>query len=312
MNNKIDCSIIIPVYNNEGSLEELFELIKSELFAKNPDLVFEIIFIDDGSEDNSLNVLLSLKNKEAFIKIIQFTRNFGSVNAFVAGLKIANGKFFVSLSADLQDPPELINQMIFYHLKENYQIIICSRIARQESFFRKFTSGIFFRLIKIFSFSQTPKGGFDCGLCGLRTREYILINSEANTFLQGMLLWTGYKIKYIPYTREKRKIGKSGWTFSKKLKYFIDGILSYSFFPIRLISLTGIILALLGFIYAFIILVAKVFGNIPLKGWASIIILILVLSGIQLLMLGIVGEYLWRTFDQVKRKQNYLIEKIYE
>ena len=314
MAQNIDCSIIIPVYFNEGSLAKLYDLLKSDVFEKNPNLKFETIFVDDGSGDNSLEVLLSIKEnyKNDSLKVVQLSRNFGQVSAILAGLRLAEGKCFVNISADIQDPPELINEMIRYFYDEQNEIVICSRSDRDESYYRKVTSSIFYNIMRKLSFSQMPKGGFDYMLYGAKTRDYIINNFDANPFFQGMLLWTGYKIKFISYIRKKREEGKSKWSFNKKIKYLIDGILSYSYFPIRMISVFGIIIALLGFIYAIVIIFAKIFGDIPFKGWAPLMILILVLSGIQMIMLGIIGEYLWRTFDQVRHKQPYLIEKIFD
>jgi polyisoprenyl-phosphate glycosyltransferase len=312
MTKSVDCSIIIPVYFNEHSLNKLYESLRNEIFIKNQTITFETIFVDDGSTDNSLNVMVSVKNKysEDIIKIIRLTRNFGQVNAIFAGLKNASGTFFVNMSADLQDPPELINEMIRYYKEEDYEIVIGSRSDREDSYYRKLTSKIFYSIIRKLSFPNMPQGGFDFILYGNKTRDFIIKNFDANPFLQGMLLWTGYKMISIPYIRKDREEGKSKWTFTKKIKYLLDGILSYSFFPIRLISFFGIIIALLGFTYAIVIIVARIIGNVPFKGWAPLMIVILLLSGLQMIMLGIIGEYLWRTFAQVKNKEPYMIDKI--
>ena len=309
----IHCSIIIPVYYNEGTLTKTFNIIKKEIIEKNSDKEFEIIFIDDGSGDNSLVELTELKKEHSnLIKIIKFTRNFGQVAAIMAGYQYAKGECIISISADLQDPPELINKMLNYHFTDNYNIVICHRKTRGESFFRRITSSIFYKMIKKLSFPNMPPGGFDFALISNRVKEVILSKQEANPFWQGQILWTGYKIKLIPYERKKREIGQSRWTFSKKIKYLIDGLMSYSYFPLRLMSITGIIVSMAGFIYAIIIFFARIFNAIPIKGWAPLMIVLLVLSGIQMLMLGIIGEYLWRALDQVRNRCLYVIEKIYE
>jgi len=310
---KYDLSIIIPVYNNEGVLQKTFKIIYEKVILHNQDKSCELIFINDGSYDNSLNILFKLKKKyPKLIKIIKFTRNFGQVSAIIAGYHFATGKCLVNISSDLQDPPELINSMLNYHFSEQYEIVICKRDSRDESFFRRITSRIFYKIIKKLSFPNIPIGGFDFLLISNRIKEIVLVNNEANPFFQGQILWTGFNIKFIPYQRRKREIGKSGWTFGKKLKYLIDGVLSYSYFPLRLISFSGIVIAFLGFIYACIIFFAWIFGKVPIKGWTPMIIIILILSGIQILMLGIIGEYLWRTLDQVRNRQPYIIEKIYD
>jgi glycosyltransferase involved in cell wall biosynthesis len=311
MNNKY--SIVIPVFNNQGSLSILFDLIMEKVIKQFTDSTFEVIMIDDGSSDNSLNELLELKSKfPNYIKIIKFTRNFGQLAAIMAGYNNSTGKCVINISADLQDPPELISEMIKYFEKDKYEIVICTRINRDEGFIRKSTSKLFYNLIRKLSFRDMPLGGFDYVLLSERAKRIVLESKEANPFWQGQILWMGFKIKYIPYKRLMRPIGKSAWTLSKKIKMLIDGILGYSYLPIRLMSFLGLIIALLGFTYAIVIFFEKIFGRVPFKGWAPIIILILVLSGIQMLMLGIIGEYLWRTLDQVKSRPHYIIENIYD
>lgn len=311
--NKIDYSIIIPVYYNEGSLLITFHRIFEKVISRNKNYSCEVIFIDDGSKDNSLKELKDLKGKyPEYIKIIKFTRNFGQVAAISAGYQFAKGDCIINLSADLQDPPELINQMLDFHFKENYNIVICARNSREDSLFRSKTSLMFYKIISKLCFSNMPTGGFDFVLISKKVRNILLERNETNSFWQGQILWTGYEPKFIYYQRLKREIGESKWGFSKKIKYLIDGILSYSYFPIRLMSILGGIIALTGFAYAIVILFARIFGNIPFKGYAPIVILILVLSGFQMLMIGIIGEYLWRTIDQVRNRLPYIIEDIYE
>lgn len=312
-NSEISCSIVIPVFCNELNIEPTFNKIHDVVIKKNPHLKFEIIFVDDGSYDNSLEKLIELKKShEGLIKIIKFTRNFGQVNAIYAGYSRAKGKCIVNISADLQDSPELINEMFKYHFEENYPIVICTRSDRDESFARRTTSKMFYAAMRKLSFSNMPAGGFDFLLIDQKVKSLLLSNMEANAFWQGQILWTGYKVKFIPYTRQKRELGESKWTFSKKLKYLIDGVLGYSFLPIRLMSILGLLISLSGFIYSIFIVIAKFTGNVPFQGWAPLMILVLLLSGFQMLMLGIIGEYLWRTLDEVRRRQAYVIESFYD
>lgn len=312
-NSEISCSIVIPVFCNELNIEPTFNKINDVVIKKNPHLKFEIIFVDDGSYDNSLEKLIELKKShEGLIKIIKFTRNFGQVNAIYAGYSRAKGKCIVNISADLQDSPELINEMFKYYFEENYPIVICTRSDRDESFARRTTSKMFYAAMRKLSFSNMPAGGFDFLLIDQKVKSLLLSNMEANAFWQGQILWTGYKVKFIPYTRQKREIGESKWTFSKKLKYLIDGVLGYSFLPIRLMSILGLLISLSGFVYSIFIVIAKFTGNVPFQGWAPLMILVLLLSGFQMLMLGIIGEYLWRTLDEVRRRQAYVIESFYD
>ncbi|MCC6865621.1 MAG: glycosyltransferase family 2 protein [Ignavibacteria bacterium] len=310
---EINCSIVIPVYCNELNVEPTFNKIYEVVIKQNPGMTFEVIFVDDGSYDNSMEKLIKLKeNHNDLIKIIKLTRNFGQVNAIYAGYSKAKGKCIVNISADLQDNPELINDMFKYFYEENYPIVICTRSDREETFARRTTSKLFYAAMRKLSFSDMPSGGFDFLLIDAKVKNLLLNNMEANAFWQGQILWTGYRVKYIPYTRQKRELGESKWTFSKKMKYLIDGVLGYSFLPIRIISILGIIISLSGFLYAIFIVIAKFTGNVPFQGWAPLMIIVLLLSGFQMLMLGIIGEYLWRTLDEVRRRQAYVIENIYE
>jgi dolichol-phosphate mannosyltransferase len=309
---QIDYSIIIPVYYNEGSIEKTFDILNKSVISKNTGLSCEIIFIDDGSKDNSLNEILRLKEKHPdLVKVIKFTRNFGQVQAIYAGYKYAQGRCLINISADLQDPPELINEMINCHVKDGFEIVICTRESREDSYFKRKTSDIFYKLIKKLSFPNMPSGGFDFVLISSKVKEILSGKYESNPFWQGQLLWTGHRTKFIPYVRRERQIGQSKWTFSKKIKYLIDGVTSYSYFPLRLMSVIGCLVALGGFLYAIFIILARIFGNVVPYGWAPIMVIVLVLSGIQMLMIGVVGEYLWRVLDQVRNRQPYIIENIY-
>lgn len=313
MGKTVDYSIIIPVYCNQGSLAKTYDLLKMEVIDKWPDLSYEIIFIDDGSYDDSLAELKKLKAQDSKnIKIVKFSRNFGQVSAILAGYQVSKGRCIINISADLQDPPELINEMFKYHFDEKCEIVVCERQSRDDSFFERQTSKLFYRIMKKLCFPNMPIGGFDFVLLSQRVKDIILKNVETNPFWQGQILFTGFEVKFLQYKRRKREIGKSKWTFSKKTKYLLDGILGYSYFPLRLMSVSGMLIASLGILYAGIIFMAKIFGKVPIKGWAPIMIVILVLSGIQMLMIGIIGEYLWRTLDQVRNRPQYIIEEIYD
>jgi dolichol-phosphate mannosyltransferase len=312
-NDTIDYSIIIPVYFNEGSLKKTFQQLNEKVITQNKDKKGEIIFVDDGSGDNSLEELVQIqKENPGLVKVVKFTRNFGQYFAKLAGHKLAKGKCMISISADLQDPPGLINSMLEHFFKNGYDIAAGTRSARDESFYRRVTSKMFYSILKKLVFKNFPMQGFDFHLVSRRVANLLIANKEANPFFQGQLLWTGFKIKYISYKREKRGVGKSRWTLAKKVKLLIDAVLSYSYFPIRIMSVFGLIMSALGFIWAIWIFVGRLLGNTPVKGWAPMMIMILVLSGIQMLMLGIIGEYLWRTLDQVRNRQPYIIEEIYE
>lgn len=306
-------SILIPVYFNEINIPVTYSAVLAEINKLSSQFDYEVIFIEDGSGDNSFKELIKIyEQNPKHIKIIKLSRNFGQLAAIQAGFKIANGNALIIMSADLQDPPELINMMLTHYINDNYEIVICTRESRDEPFSRRITSKMFYSLIKKLSFMNMPIGGFDYFLISDKVKKTILDNYEANAFLQGQILWSGFKIKFIPYQRKKREIGVSKWTFGKRIKYLIDGVTSYSYFPLRLMSVVGTLVALVGFLYALFIIFARIFGDVIPYGWAPIMVVVLLLSGIQMLMLGVVGEYLWRVLDQVRNRQPYIIEKIYD
>jgi len=310
---EVDYSIVVPVYFNEGCLWSTFNTIKQQVVDKNTHLRAELIFVDDGSNDNSLAELLEIRQADpALVKIIKFTRNFGQVQAILAGIRLSTGKCVINISADLQDPPELISQMLSYHFEKGYEIVICSRESREETWFRRFTSQVFYKLMKKLSFPNMPEKGFDFALLGTKVTSLMLRNEEANPFFQGQILWSGYPIKFIPYTRVDRKIGQSRWTLAKKIKSLLDGVMGYSYFPIRMMSTAGAVVAISGFIYALIIFIDFFIRGNPVQGWTPLMIILLLLSGVQMLMLGIIGEYLWRTLDQVKNRPGYIIEQVFD
>jgi dolichol-phosphate mannosyltransferase len=308
-----DYSIVIPVYYNEGCLIETMASLKNDVIAQHPDLTCEVIFVDDGSGDGSLKEILRIREENPkTVKVIKLTRNFGQPNARLAGFYHARGKCVATMSADGQDPALLINEMLKAHFEEQFEIVVCTRQGRDESWYRILTSRLFYALMKKLSFPNMPPGGFDFVLLGRRALDVLLRNQEAHPFFQGQILWMGFKTKFIEYRRMVRRVGRSRWTFGKKLTYLIDGVMSYSFLPMRLMSGMGILAALLGFLWALRIFINFMVRGNPVKGWSPLMIVILVMGGLQMLMLGVIGEYLWRTLAQVRNREPYIIETIYD
>lgn len=309
----IDYSIVIPVYFNEGCLEFTMQSVREKVIARNPGYGCEVIFVDDGSGDGSLKELLKIQQENAgVVKVIKLTRNFGQVNALVAGFSHSKGRCIVAMSADGQDPTGLINDMLKAFFHEGYEVVICTRSGRDESMYRTLTSRLFYALMRKLTFPDMPRGGFDFVLMGRRAMQVFLRNMDANPFFQGQILWMGFKTKFIEYRRHERVAGVSRWTLGRKITYLIDGVLAYSFTPIRLCSIAGSVLALLGFIYALVVLCSfLLFGN-PIKGWAPIIIVVLLIGGFQLLMQGIIGEYTWRTLAQARKRDLYVVDQVIE
>jgi dolichol-phosphate mannosyltransferase len=308
-----DYSIVIPVYHNEGCLIPLMQSLQTTVLEANPGYRAEIIFVDDGSLDGSLAELRRVQEEfPAVVTIIKLTRNFGQAGAMLAGWGHARGKCVITMSADGQEPPEMINDMLKAFFEEHYEVVICAREGRDESRYRIVTSAVFYHLMRKLTFANMPRSGFDFWLLSRRASEAVIRNADAHPSFQGQVLWTGFKTKFLSYRRRGRLRGVSRWTFGKKLTAFLDGILAYSFAPIRIMSLAGCILALLGFIWAARIVIDHFQGGDAAKGWAPLMIMILVIGGFQMIMLGIIGEYLWRTLAQVRRRDMYLIDIIYE
>jgi dolichol-phosphate mannosyltransferase len=302
-------SFVIPVYRNEGAITLTYQKIKAALAADLPAYDYEFVFVDDGSDDGSLQEMLRLRSGDARVRVISFTRNFGQMAAILAGLKEATGDLVLHLSADLQDPVELIPRMVSDY-EAGSELVIGHRAEREDQWTSRLTSRLFYRIIRI-SFPQMPSGGFDYVLMARRVVDTFNSFEVRNRFFQGDLLWMGYKTTFIPYTRAKRTIGRSQYTFAKRLKNSLDAILDSSYLPIRFISVVGASTAFVGFLYAINIAYTRFRHGTPFTGWAPIMILILVIGGVLMLMLGIIGEYIWRIYDEVKKKPNYVVRKIY-
>jgi glycosyltransferase involved in cell wall biosynthesis len=302
-------SFVIPVYRNERAVTLTYQKIKGALASDLSGYTYEFVFVDDGSDDGSLAELLHLRETDPRVRIISFTRNFGQMAAILAGLKSATGDLVLHLSADLQDPIELIPRMVRDY-ESGSELVIGHRAEREDKWTSRLTSRLFYRIIRL-SFPAMPAGGFDYVLMARRVADSFNSIEVRNRFFQGDLLWMGYKTTFIPYTRAKRTIGRSQYTFAKRLKNSLDAILDSSYLPIRFISGAGALVALIGFLYALDIAYWRFTHDVPFPGQAPIMILILFIGGVLMLMLGIIGEYVWRIYDEVKRKPNYVVRATY-
>lgn len=283
----VDFTIVVPVYFNEESLVDLYQELERDVFLRLPSYVGEIIFVDDGSGDRSFAMLAEIQTMHpARIRVIKLSRNFGQVNAIWCGLTHARGQATVVISADGQDPADLAAVMISQVVERGKEVVICRRVDRVESRWRKLTSCGFYSLMRKICFSNMPRGGFDYFTLGCKARQALLGNYQKHGFLQGQILRLGFDPYMMDYQRRARKYGKSRWSFSRKLTYLIDGVIGYSYIPLRLMSLIGIIMSLAGFVYALIVLVSRMVSGNIVYGWAPIMIVILVLGGVQMSMLG--------------------------
>jgi dolichol-phosphate mannosyltransferase len=303
-------SIVVPVYFNAGSLPILFERLQEiESQLTSIDMELELIFVDDGSGDMSLAELFRIKNARPETKVVKLTRNFGAVHASKCGFKFVTGDCFMILAADLQDPPELIMQMVG-KWQAGSKFTICERISREDPFLSKIYATLFYWLLHTLVMSDYPDGGYDMALMDKSLLPYIL-HSSKNLYTPLLAYWLGYKPEVIYYHRAKREHGKSRWTFRKKFKAFLDVMLGFSVTPIRLISAFGAVIATLSFAYGISVIINALLGNVPVAGFASLAALITFLLGLVIIMLGIIGEYLWRVFDEVNKRPEVIIDEVY-
>jgi dolichol-phosphate mannosyltransferase len=300
-------SFVIPVFRNERAVTLTYQKLRAMAEKDLPRYTREFVFVDDGSDDDSLNELLQLRAGDPTVRIVSFTRNFGQMAAIQAGLKTATGDLVLHLSADLQDPVELIPQLV-REFEAGNELVVAYRQAREDKVSARLTSRIFYGIVRL-SFPQIPPGGFDYVLMGRRVVDSFNQLEVRNRFFQGDLLWLGYKTTFVPYTRAKREIGRSQYNFWKRLKNSLDAILDSSYLPIRFISLVGVLTAFLGFAYALNIIYYRFMHGSPFPGWAPIMVIILVIGGLLMVMLGIIGEYIWRIYDEVRRKPNYVVRE---
>lgn len=305
-------SVIIPCYYNEENIPVTsVELINNEQLFPS-DLSIEYVMIDDGSKDGTYNELLKFQQKyPTRVKVIKLAGNVGAYNAGLAGLNYATGDCNVFLAADLQDPPELIPKMYDYWLK-GIKFVIANRSDREESWARKLFSGTFHKLIKKLALKNIPEGGFDLVLFDKQLREEAVKMNENNSHLIYLMSWMNFDFISIPYVRRKREIGKSRWTLHKKVKLFIDSFVSFTFFPIRTISVIGIILGIIAFFYGLFVIIAKLTGLVPLQGWTSLMVVLLFVSSFQMISLGIIGEYVWRSLDAARKRPNFIVDKFHD
>lgn len=310
MRNKI--SFIIPCYFNELNIPVTTRaLIENEInFPSSTE--FEYIFIDDGSKDATLEELIKFREKYVEkVKVIKLTNNFGSFNAIAAGLNYSSGNCNVILSADLQDPVDLIPKM-FSYWEKGIKLVIANRNNRQDSLLENIFANIFHFLVRKFAIKNVPKGGFDLVMFDRIILEKIKSINHQNTHIMYLILSLKYDYISIPYTRVKRELGTSKWTLSKKIKLFIDTFVSFSFFPLRLISAIGITLGFSSILYAIFILYNKLIGNIPIEGWTANMIVFLLISSFQMISIGIIGEYLWRNLESTRNRPSYVVDEVYE
>ncbi len=299
-------TVVCPVYRNAPSLAGLVERLKTTRDEAFPAMALEIVLVDDGSDDDSWNEIARLREENpSVITAVKLSRNFGQVNAILAGLDHSSGDVVAVLSADLQDPPELLVQMLDCFWAGN-EIVVAHRLERADGVTAQAFSRIAYGIARRTN-PRIPVGGFDYVLMSKRAADLLIGMRGRHRFFQGDVLWLGFPTAFVPYRRQAREHGKSGWTLAKKWKYFVDLVLDGSYLPIQFMSRAGILLALAGLAYAIVIAVSWLLNRTPFPGWAPIMVTLLVVSGIILITLGIIAEYLWRIYDEVRDRPLYIV-----
>lgn len=303
-------SIVVPVYYNAESLiplyEEIIEVVKNKINEE-----YEIVLVNDGSKDDSYKVMKHLALQDRNVKIISLSRNFGSHAAILCGLSHSTGDCAVVKAADLQEPTELIIDMLESWKKGN-NVVLAEREGRPEGKGSVFFSNLYYWLVRKVALPTMPKSGFDIFLLDRKVIEVLSRLDEVNSALTGQILWSGFKTDTVSYIRKERAIGESKWTLRKKIKLVTDTMFSFSTLPITIVSVIGTISFGGATIWALIVLIFKLLGKITVTGWTTLFIFNLFSFGIIMLTLGILGGYLWRTFDAARRRPPYIIEETNE
>lgn len=303
-------SVVVPVYRNAESLRQLHSELRSVAARRFPQCGMEVVFVDDGSDDDSWATICSLRDEDPrHVSAHRLSRNFGQLSAMVAGYGLARGDAVVSISADLQDPTELIGDMVDRWLGGD-DIVIGNRSGRSDGSFNATTSRLAYAYARR-STPQIPEGGFDYFLMSRRAVELLLQFKGRFRFLQGDLLWLGLPTSYIPYVRRERPHGKSGYSWGKRFGNFTDLVIDSSYGPIKSMSRLGLVAAVLGLLYLVAIVFSWLAGDTPFEGWAPIMVTILVMNGFIMIMLGVIGEYLWRIHDQVRERPMHVVINSY-
>jgi polyisoprenyl-phosphate glycosyltransferase len=301
-------SVIIPIYNEYEGIPYLAENLNA-FFNQNQQLRAEVIFVNDGSKDESVERLKEVKHESYKAKVISLSRNFGSHAALRAGISIASGELICFNYADLQDPLELILQMETKY-REGNEIIWAHRESTKVSLGEKTFSSAYAYLMKKFAFSNFPEKGFDIVMFNNKVASEVRNNVEANSSIFLQILGMGFKQTSISYKKRERKTGVSKWTISKKIKLFIDSFVAFSYAPIRLVTIIGISMFFVGFIWTIYIITRKLIYHDLASGWPALMSILMIGFGITNISLGIIAEYLWRTLDASRKRPVFIIDKI--
>jgi len=303
-------SIVVPCYNEEESVELFYEeLMKNQPFFEEKEIEIEVIYIDDGSRDKTVAEVKKLHQRDERVHLVSFSRNFGKEAAMYAGLEAARGEYVVLMDVDLQDPPALLPEM-FSYIENGYDSVATRRVSRKgEPPIRSFFARRFYGLMKKISKTEIMDGARDYRLMTRQVVDAILSMHEYNRFTKGIFGWVGYETKWIEYENVERAKGETKWNFWKLLLYSMDGITAFSTVPLTLAVFAGILFCLIAFGMMTFVIVRKLMFGDPVSGWASQVCIMLMIGGIQFFCTGILGQYLAKTYMEVKRRPVYLIKE---
>jgi dolichol-phosphate mannosyltransferase len=303
-------SYIFPIFNEEGNLELLYETV-SKLLDTNKQYEYEIVFVNDGSKDSSLSILKKLQRSDPRVVVINFSRNFGHQLAVTAGIDTATGDAIIIMDSDMQDPPRVSFELI-QKWEEGYEVVYAQRRSRKDTLFKRLSANVYYRVLHSLADIEIPRNTGDFRLIDRKVADELKKMPEHNRFLRGMVSWLGFNQTAVQFDRDERHAGETGYPLKKMLKFAMDGIMNFSSTPLKLISRTGYFFAFLSFIGIIYALVMKIwFPQITIEGWTFIVIAMLFIGGTQLVMLGVLGSYLGRTYTEVQGRPLYIISDVY-
>lgn len=300
-------SIVVPVYYNSDTLMMLYEDMKEKILGQLGD--YEIVFVDDGSEDDSWKIMNRIREKDKNVVCVRLSRNFGEHAALLAGLTVCTGDCAVTKQADLQEDSGIILEM-YESWKKGNKVVLAVRSERDENPVKKFFANLYYIIVRKCIDKNMPAGGCDCYLVDRQVIQVLKLLDERNSSLTLQVLWAGFKSDKVYFHRKDREVGKSRWTLGKKVKLVIDSMMSFSYFPIRLMTTTGVVFAILAAVFAVNVIVEKLTVGTPIAGWASLMCVVLFSTGLILLMLGMLGEYVWRALDASRNRPPYIIDEV--
>jgi len=303
-------SIIVPCYNEEETVEPFYDEIKKlDSFFELENLQIEIIYIDDGSKDKTLEKIKGLNSRDSRVRAVSFSRNFGKEAGIYAGLEHAKGDLVVLMDVDLQDPPHLLPEMYSY-IKEGFDSVATRRVSRKgEPAIRSFFARAFYKILHKISKTEIVDGARDYRLMTRQVADAILSLGEYNRFTKGIFGWVGYQTKWMEYENIERTRGETKWSFWKLFLYALDGIMAFSTAPLAISSFMGMLFCVMAFLLIIVTIIRKAMYGDPVSGWPSLVCIISLVSGVQLFCVGILGQYLSKTYMEVKKRPIYLVKE---